>query len=436
MTTTDKEKEPTTETIQSEPEPQATNASGELSPVNPSAALPEQDSARSHSVSPPPGSAGAVRFRPLAGSTPPPAQRPLSAPVPDRQTDAYTEPTDPQIAALKAIFPDYDDVILQSVLQSVNGNQDRAIDVLLGMSDPNFKSETPPLPPPQPQPQVPPMTQEELDEQFARRLMLEEQEQHRQWRAQHRPSRRTTRTESYNDYQVSSPPSQPADGKDTMGDFQEQFSKIAESGKKTFGAFVSKVKAKIQEFDRPDQGVQPTWGTSDTAAYYGPNTLQSPPQTNYQPYHGHSQGIPQGPPPQTSTTAIQQQPAFYDPDPSPQPSPLTQYPSPHLPETRAQTQPSSLMVEGYDVTPLSSTSQPVQSSAAMGATASGLSTSNPSSPPRIPSPENPIDRGKLGLLPKRPISLIRDPPQTQPQHQAHDEDDLEYAENPFEDSKK
>jgi hypothetical protein len=32
----------------------------------------------------------------------------------------------------------------QSVLESVDGDQDRAVDVLLGMSDPNFKSESPP----------------------------------------------------------------------------------------------------------------------------------------------------------------------------------------------------------------------------------------------------------------------------------------------------
>lgn len=33
----------------------------------------------------------------------------------------------------------------QSVLESVGGDQDRAIDLLLGMSDPNFKSEAPPI---------------------------------------------------------------------------------------------------------------------------------------------------------------------------------------------------------------------------------------------------------------------------------------------------
>jgi hypothetical protein len=39
----------------------------------------------------------------------------------------------------------------QSVLDSVNGNSDRAIDALLGMSDPDFQSDQPQ----QPQQQVP-----------------------------------------------------------------------------------------------------------------------------------------------------------------------------------------------------------------------------------------------------------------------------------------
>ena len=47
-------------------------------------------------------------------------------------------------------------------------------------------------------------------------------------------------------------------------------------------------------------------------------------------------------------------------------------------------------------------------------------------------------RGKLGLLPKRPVSLLPDPA-AGPAHaeQMTDEDDgLEYVENPFEDSRK
>lgn len=48
----------------------------------------------------------------------------------------------------------------------------------------------------------------------------------------------------------------------------------------------------------------------------------------------------------------------------------------------------------------------------------------------------PIDGNKLGLLPKRPVSLLR--PETgsgaptQMQRQESTDDDLEYVENPFE----
>lgn len=50
------------------------------------------------------------------------------------------EPVNPALAPLKAMFPDFDDAVMQSVLDSVNGNQDAAVDVLLGMSDPDYVS--------------------------------------------------------------------------------------------------------------------------------------------------------------------------------------------------------------------------------------------------------------------------------------------------------
>lgn len=49
-------------------------------------------------------------------------------------------PADPKVAALLAMFPTFDTSLLQSVLESVAGDQDRAVDVLLGMSDPSYTS--------------------------------------------------------------------------------------------------------------------------------------------------------------------------------------------------------------------------------------------------------------------------------------------------------
>jgi len=83
-----------------------------------------------------------------------------------------------------------------------------------------------------------------------------------------------------------------------------------------------------------------------------------------------------------------------------------------------------------------SASPPAQSGAASATSGSGFAIS---APQQGLSPGNPIDGGRLGLLPKRPISLVREPPQAKPQQierRNSEDDDLEYAENPFEESKK
>jgi hypothetical protein len=122
-----------------------------------------------------------------------------------------------------------------SVLQSVNGDQDLAIDTLLGMSDPDYVSQ--PVPPPvQREP-----TQTDLDEQLARRLMLEEEQaaqnqwgppQQEQVPQSYQPRRSTGRdraggdeTGRYDNTTRTVTPPQ----RDTMAEFQDGFNKIAES---------------------------------------------------------------------------------------------------------------------------------------------------------------------------------------------------------------
>lgn len=46
-------------------------------------------------------------------------------------------PVDPKIASLAAIFPAFDQDLLRDILNECNGNEEQAVDVLLGMSDPN-----------------------------------------------------------------------------------------------------------------------------------------------------------------------------------------------------------------------------------------------------------------------------------------------------------
>ncbi|TFK44281.1 hypothetical protein BDQ12DRAFT_730355 [Crucibulum laeve] len=329
-----------------------------------------------------------------------PAINQATRPSADQHRPQETEaPGDPRLAALRAMFPDYDDTILQSVLESVGGNQDRAIDALLGMSDPDYRSEAQPE-----EPQAQAMSQTELDEQLARRLMLEEQqEQQRQWEVQQQPQQRPPQFMPHRRDSRPQAQQQQSQGGDTMAEFQEQFTKIAETGKKTFGNIFSKVKAKIQEFDqsRPGQssstGTQPTWGgngsnTSGQQGYY------APPQGNYQP------------------TA--QQPAFYDPN--------TPVSSPGIPPAPQPRTAAPTEVQGYDVTPDPVASAPTDAAA-------NASAGTPRPPQTTTG--TPIDGGKLGLLPKRPVSLMRDPQQPQ-RKPSEDDDGLEYTENPFEDSRK
>ncbi|KAG6900724.1 hypothetical protein C0993_003750 [Termitomyces sp. T159_Od127] len=275
----------------------------------------------------------------------------------DTTTTPPPPPTnDPRLAALRALFPNYDDLVLSSVLDSVHGDQDRAIDALLGMSDPEYK----------PDPAAP-LPQTELDEQFARRLLLEEQDaQQAAWIAQQEHAR---------------PRRQPHDatgsGSDTMADLQQHIGRVAETGKKTFNSLLNKVKAKMHEIDQPrapPSGVQQA---------HPPVPYATRPRT-------------QAPPPPA------QQPAYYDPNPR-TPSPPAQ-------------------AQGYDTTP-----------------APALATEPSDAPPQRPLTSPPIDGGKYGLLPKRPVTLLRpgESTQMQRQHSLDDSDDgLEYAESPFEEGKK
>ncbi|KAI0066034.1 hypothetical protein BV25DRAFT_1820881 [Artomyces pyxidatus] len=93
--------------------------------------LPASD----HTAVTPPAQAAS----PLPHATSEPArpveQDPAAPALPERP--AEEEFPDPQIASLHAIFPDFDASLLQTVLESVGGDQDRAVDTLLGMSDPD-----------------------------------------------------------------------------------------------------------------------------------------------------------------------------------------------------------------------------------------------------------------------------------------------------------
>ncbi|KAG1863785.1 hypothetical protein F4604DRAFT_1586677 [Suillus subluteus] len=344
-----------------------------------------------------------------AKDTPNLPQRPLDVDV------------DPRIASLHAMFPDFDDSLLSSVLQSVNGDQDLAIDTLLGMSDPDYVSQ--PLPPPE---QREP-TQTDLDEQLARRLMLEEEQAaQNQWRSpqqeqgpQYYQSRQSaSRDRAGGDEtgrytgtaQVVTPPQ-----RDTMTEFQDGFNKIAETGKKTFSSIVSKVQSEdagIRSGPGVFQDTQPTWGQSSQPSWGGGQPTQSQYQSSYH-----------DPNPQ-------HQESYYDPNP-PVDSGIrgSGWQSPPRPGGgNANLRTNSVPT----LAPRSSTYSPPTT---------GMGTSPPpelarrsgdtSRPPStgVGTPGG-IDATKFGLLPKRPVSLLREQPP--PTHRDDSDDELEYTENPFE----
>ncbi|KAJ7680808.1 hypothetical protein DFH06DRAFT_1278664 [Mycena polygramma] len=323
------------------PEAEPVQANVEATPTPPAIAeteVPAADTAIASAPTPAPA--------PVPAATEPPAPTPAEAtPAPTEPAAAAAPPrerelvADPRLSVLRAMFPDFDDSLLQSVLDSVQGNTDRAIDALLGMSDPDYTSEQPGAQ------QQAPQTQEDLDEQLARTLMLEDERQEHVWRAQQPPQQQQQGQRPQARRQEST-----GQDKDTMQEFQEQFNKFAETGKKTLGTLFSKVKAKIQEFDTPPQGAASS--SSSSAGGVGGDTY---------PYDAH-QGRHE------VTQRVREQagmPAYYDPNGG----------------------------GGAD--------------------------------------------GKLGMLPKRPVSLLRtNSPPAGGAPPSSDSDELEYAENPFEEGKK
>ncbi|EPQ57676.1 hypothetical protein GLOTRDRAFT_17842, partial [Gloeophyllum trabeum ATCC 11539] len=306
---------------------------------------------------------------------------------------------DPRVASLQPMFPDFDATILHSVLESVGWDQDRAVDTLLGMNDPDYVSQHqsgPPAP-----------SQTDLDEQLARRLMLEEeQEQQAAIQRNHQWSPSNQQSRGRTGY---SPP-QGGEGaeRDTMAEVQEQFNKVAEVGKKTFTSIVSKVKAKMQEFDQSMQGqgssagTTPNWGGTGSSSY--PQAAQQPAGDR------HSQQAYYAPNPYTDRIA--------------QPVAIGQAP------------PSSATAQGYDVSPNPTPQTPSPNSTNLPSPSSfpAPHSDTPRPPATQTGPPTPsIDPSKIGLLPKRPVSLVRD--QHSSTRPRDDDDELEYVENPFEDRK-
>ncbi|KAI0302705.1 hypothetical protein BC826DRAFT_985809 [Russula brevipes] len=338
---------------------------------------------------------------------------PTSPTLTPLQRPAVDEFADPKIAELHLIFPDYDAAILHSVVDSVGGDQDRAVDALLAMSDPDHVPTHNVAAPEQPSV----VEQTQLDEEFARQLMLEDEQQYAREQIARRQQQQQEQQQFPYAQRTNAPiPHQQQQGdrgygtgtydsdddgqhspqRDTMTDMQEQFSKLAESGKRTFSTFVSKVKAKVQEFDQTRNVQNPSSSAGSTSTGTGYIAQPSSPGLDR-----HAQQ------------------AYYAPravsNPRPPVSPEVENPQQQQPSSLSSTVPTDL---------------PSASAAAVDDDSAGIL------PPPVTNsgrPASNIDPGKIGLLPKRPVSLVNT--EAQPSHAQDEEEELEYVENPFEEGK-
>ncbi|KAL7420142.1 hypothetical protein Q5752_005108 [Cryptotrichosporon argae] len=166
---------------------------------------------------------------------------------------------------LHAMFPTIDLGVIDMVLESVSGSSDRAIEVLLGMTDPNFKPDELAASRREESAQV------DLDEEFARSLQLQDDEALRQaQQPQHAslPYQPRVRRQRSGPGEPAAPANlerlgegyfgQPrGEGEQSSGwtagqqagmiALEEKLGNFAEVGRQTFTSFLSRAKAKVAE---------------------------------------------------------------------------------------------------------------------------------------------------------------------------------------------
>jgi len=344
----------------------------------------------------------------VSDATPVQPSAPASAP------HAQDEHELPQITVLRGMFPDFDRTVLQSVLESVDYDQDRAIDVLLGMSDPEYISTQAP---------AAPEHDLALDEQLARQLALEDEQQAPRARGQSWPRRGDVPYEPRHNAPAHPQQQQQDQGYVTgseRGDFQEfqeTLGKMAESGKRTFSSLVSKAKAKINEYNQTRTGTSPSYPVY-------PQTQGSPPPNVDR--HAASQAFAQ---------------QYYDNYGAESPEGHVVNDAPiSLHGEKSQFEPGARTdsMKGYDVGlgssyAAASSSPPARSTSPLASPSRPSMSSRPSSETPRPTPTGGnINAAKLGLLPKKPVSLLIPQNNTNAARTNHEEDELEYVENPFE----
>ncbi|GAA5900390.1 uncharacterized protein JCM6883_002828 [Sporobolomyces salmoneus] len=424
-------------------------------------------------------------------------------------------PTNANLAPLRALFPSTSDDILEAVLEAHSGDLQAATESLLDLNNPEFKSDPA---------QQEEMEQIDLDAELARQLAEEDQLQY-QRQERDRSSRPQPREQqqqqqqpvpvTYQAYVPKNrrrpvaaaesaqeghgswqPPSAAAasssrprqqtpmeDERDELDVLAENFSKLAEQGKKSFGSFMSKMKEQVGKLDEMiQQSASPS-----TAPDRPPQPPPKPTPSNYgSPRMGAQWTAPEplprptDAPPRTSSLIAPRDTLHRqdtndsftigdDTDHSPNPSPnATRQPNPpgesidsYFKDFDSRGPPEPPIKVNRNDTPSSPTEpEPATSTASAAAETKPVEVVETTNASQAPAPKNPRpDFSKIGLLPRRSVSLLDDdklhrpsstekeriksplahPAEKKVQHEEEkrgnesdeDSDELEYVKNPF-----
>ncbi|KAI9632885.1 uncharacterized protein MKK02DRAFT_19921 [Dioszegia hungarica] len=237
-----------------------------------------------------------------AQTTTPSYAPPTTRPPPPAPAPALNMHSDPKVAELQTMFPSVDPGVIEIVLESVSGSQDRAIEQLLSITDENFKAEED--------------QQVDLDAEFARSLQLEDEQSARQYADQNQgytggqaghtnpgagglpyqarvrrnqPSQQgqaQTQAGGYGGYEnerYSADNGGPPPGVGVgMLQVEEKLQKAAEVGKQTFNNLFSLAKTKYAEFQQTQaqnqsQQTQGQHGSSSGGGLWGGEQAQQSP---------------------------------------------------------------------------------------------------------------------------------------------------------------
>ncbi|WOO80754.1 uncharacterized protein LOC62_03G004280 [Vanrija pseudolonga] len=248
---------------------------------------------------------------------------PAAAPAAPAAAPPAPAHANPKVNELAVMFPTVDTGVIEMVLESVGGSQDRAIESLLQMTDPEFKPDTSAQPVSEDHPQV------DLDEEFARALHLQDQEDDARRRAAraprghpgdrtqqqsqipevlpYQPRVRRARPPGPDPYATSTQvdhlqqrydaSSGPIPGGQQPGAvaFEEKLNHFAETGKATVSSFFNKAKARYNEFQQTRE--ENRVSQQEAAAGWNNHASVDLPQQGYGQQQQYGYAAPSGPPP-------------------------------------------------------------------------------------------------------------------------------------------